>query len=83
MTDDARTALRKLGLIPQGYQRFKNLKLAQAMLEGSWTSRALALAAGVHYETVCRTLNQRTIPKPEIAARLAAALGMSQKECGL
>ncbi len=64
------------------HERNKNIALLTAMAKKRLTGQQLARRAAIHPVTVSFILNQRTIPKPATAARIAAALDKTPAELG-
>lgn len=60
----------------------KNLLLATALIKTGLTSKAAAQRANVSAVTFSLILNNRRIPKPETAQRIAEALGAKPNQFG-
>lgn len=61
----------------------KNGLLLAAMIRHGYTLQSLAKAAGVHYLTVWRLVNQEHRPTATTAARLTSLLAATPEELGL
>ena len=61
----------------------KNPELAAALARAGLTNQRLAERAAIHPITVSRLLNQRQLPSPETAAKIAAALDSTPRDLGL